>query len=302
MVENGKAPAILTRDFRTGRKMKQSYFLHALTILAATAIVGCGGSSSVGTSQTGNVNYSGTTTVSTTSSLSATVPATGGATINTNYGTAIIPSGATAAGTVIPAGTNLAITPSGFGFNGNFSGGGQVIVNGVNPSGVIVGSNGLTLSNIALPVSNGANGTPNGTAYTIQLPAGTLNTNAPSIKTSGFKPQVLTVQSIIFSGKFYVQIINGSADVVSPVPTNLVGSLPNNGQNAAGSSITATFGPGNAGRSATLFIDYGNGFTLSQTKTISSGETATFSDFAQDTSNVPSTGVNTVSFTIGDLP
>ena len=85
------------------------------------------------------------------------------------------------------------------------------------------------------------------------------------------------------------------------MPIAVVGRIPGNGENAVGSVVTATFGPYNNGRSATLTVDYGNGFSLHQSTTISNN-IAAFNNLQQDSSNVPATGVETVSFAIGDLP
>lgn len=65
--------------------------------------------------------------------------------------------------------------------------------------------------------------------------------------------------------------------------------------------MNTTYGSGNSGRSAKLFVDYGTGFQLNQLRPITSGLSAFFSDVIVDSQNVPATGVELVSFTIGPI-
>ncbi|AIE86154.1 hypothetical protein OP10G_2786 [Fimbriimonas ginsengisoli Gsoil 348] len=181
---------------------------------------------------------------------------------------------------ITPADT-LAIIPINTGFLGAVPAGSQLIVNGTANSGAFVNTNGLLAQSVGLPVTEA------GTDYTLEFPDADLNTN-----------RVLTVHHTIFSGKFYLQL--NPLRIISPVPVDLVGRIPNNGQNAAGSVVTALFGPGNNGRSARLFIDYGNGFALDKTVTIANNR-AVFANIQHDNSNVPVTGVETLAFIIGDL-
>lgn len=244
---------------------------------------GCGGSGSAKPSfPTGTLNFSGASTTEDTSTSAATVPATGGTTITTAGGlTAVIPSGVAPAGTTYPAGTEFAIIPMGVGFSGSVPSGSQLTINGVASSGALVGSNGLLVVNVALPV------TAEGIQYSITFPDATLSTT-----------KSLTVAEITFTGKFY--LLTNPVRIVSPVPTNMTGTLPNNGQNAAGSQVVTSFGSGNDGRSTQLKVDYGTGFLLNQNKTIASSR-ATFSDFFFDSQNVPNNGVRLVAFNVGNL-
>jgi len=255
-------------------------------IAALCAIVGmsgCGGSGSTSPSfPTGTLNFNGAATTADTSTATSTVPATGGTTITTTGGlTAVIPSGVAPAGTTYPAGTQFAIIPIGVGFPGAEPAGSQLSINGVANSGALVGTNGLLTVNVALPV------TAAGIDYSITFPNATLSTT-----------KVLTIAQITFSGKFYLLL--GPVRVVSPVPTNLSGRLPNNGQNAAGSQVTSLFGNGNNGRATHLKVDYGTGFLLNQAQTIASSK-ANFANFSFDGQNVPNNGVQLVAFEVGDL-
>jgi len=264
--------------------MKTNYYSRIAALAAIVAAVGCAGE---GTAHipSGTLNFTGAETITGTSTAPATVPATGGTTVTTDAGgSATIPSGAVPAGTTLPAGTVFGIVPSGTGFLGAISPGALVTVNGTANSGGTVNSNGLLGVNLALPVAPG----DAGTHYDLSLPAEVLNTS-----------RVLHVGQIIFSGNFYIRL--NPVRVVSPVPIDLRGQLPNDGENAFGSFISATWGPGNSGRTATLFIDYGNGFTLHQTQVINARGQAIFRNFVPDSSNIPATGVALVSFTIGNL-
>jgi len=283
--------------------MKQTPLIALALISASYVIVGCGGSNSVAPAPIGAVLYPVTTADGSTLTQSALVPDSGGVQVSTGDlatgGNAIIPSGAVPPGTTLGAGTQLAVIPRGFGFEGSFTSGSQVTVNNNANSGVTIGSGGLTTQNVALPVSNGTNGTPNGSFYSISFPGGSLNTISPGVKP--FSPKILTIQTTQFNGQYYVLLVNNKVQVISPVPTSVTGNIPNNGQNAAGSKVICLFGPGNNGRSATLNIDYGNGFSLSQEKVIASNK-VTFSNLQLDSSNVPRTGIKLLEFTVGPLP
>lgn len=264
--------------------MKINYYSRIAALAAIVVGVGCAGN---GTAHipSGSLNFSGAETVAATSTADATVPATGGTTTTTSAGSAVIPSGSVPPGTVLPAGSPFAILPSGTGFIGSTGSGSQVSVNGVSDSGATIGPSDLLSVNVALPVSAGAAGS----LYDLSMPAANLNTS-----------RSLHVGSIVFSGRFYISSLT-PLKIISPVPKKLAGVLPNDGENASGSYIKATWGPGNSGRSATLFIDYGNGFTLHQTKTIDGSGNANFTNFVPDASNIPSTGIAVLSFTIGNL-
>lgn len=272
---------------RRGSKMKSNHYLRIAALAAVAASFGCGGN---GTAQlpTGVVHFAGNTTIAATNTTPVVVPATGGVQTTTSSGTAVIPSGSVPPGTPIPANANLAIIPAGTGFIGTPSAN-SMTVNGVSDSGATLGGGGTLTVNVALPVDPGLTGT----LYTLESPAEVLDTS-----------RSLHVQTIRFKGKFYVQ--TSPFQIISPVPTALRGSLPNDGENAMGSFIDATFGVGNTGRTARLDIDYGNGFTLHQTQTIATEVDglghAHFHNFVPDSSNVPQSGLALVSFTIGDLP
>lgn len=261
--------------------MKKSSSLGVAAFAAIFVMTGCGGN---GTTHlpSGRANYVGSATVATTTTESATVPATGGATVTTEAGTAVVPSGVAPAGTTYPSGTPMALIPINTGFRGSVPAGSQVTVNGVADSGGTVQTNGLLGVNLVLPVTEA------GTSYTLRYPASTLDTS-----------RVLNVQEMIFKGTFYLR--TSPVRVISPVPFDIVGSLPNNGENAFGSFMNVTWGAGNVGRKATLFIDYGNGFSIQQTQTIDANNYAAFKNLFIDPSKVPNTGVKTVSFTVGDL-
>jgi len=265
--------------------MKFNSLLLGFASLAILGGAGCAGSGAVKPSfATGNLNFSGAEQTTDTSTAPATVPATGGTTITTAGGvTAVIPSGSVPGGTTLPAGTIFVIIPAGVGFAGTTPAGGQLVINSVTNSGALVGLNGLLSVNVAIPVTPG----PDGTLYSISFPNASLSTS-----------RALTVQNIEFTGKFY--ILANPLRVVSPVPVGLEGSLPNNGQNAAGSNVLATFASGNNGRSANLFVDYGTGFKLNQTRSVASLQTR-FTNLRFDSQNVPQNGVRLVRFIVGDL-
>jgi len=278
--------------------------------VTALALSGCGGSASVTQpTASGKLGFAGSSTVTTTSSGSTTVPASGGTIVGTSDsgtgGTAVIPSGAVPPNTVLPAGTQLAVIPLGTGFPGTFAADGAMGVNGNLNSGVGVSGSGVTTVNAALPVTDGTNGTPDGTFYTLTFPGGDLSTTPRTKRSTApatgvATPEVLTIQNTVFTGQFYVRIVSGRPAVISPVPIYISGRIPNNGQNASGATVACQFGPGNIGRSATLTIDYGNGFQLRQTRTISNNSVG-FSDIQRDSSNVPVTGVQLLQFDIGPL-
>jgi hypothetical protein len=251
--------------------------------LAAAFLAGCGGSggSSAGPAS-GNLHFSGAETISATLTNSTVIPPTGGVVVATSAGSAVIPSGSVAGGTNLPDGTALAVIPQGFGFDGSFNLGASLSVNNVTNTGAGIGANGHLSQAVALPVPAGAAGIH----HSISFPHGNLDTRA------------LTVRKFTFSGKFYLR--TDPFRVIVPVPTNITGRIPNDGENAVGSDVTATFGAGNNGRSATLSIDYGTGFILSQTKTITNNQ-ARFVSFSGDTQPVPATGVSEVKLEVGDL-
>lgn len=278
-------------------KMKRS-----LALVSAAAIlltVGCGGGGSDSTPDaTGKVNFTGAETVTTAlpAGVTTTVPATGGsAPVTAADGSSIvIPSGVLPAGATVTSTTDLAVIPAGVGFAGTFASGTAItfgsvagdgtVTDGPDNSGAGVSSSGLLSVNVAVPILDPVGGSE----YEINFPEGDLDT------------RVLTVKRFKLRGKFYKR--NGK--VVSPIPTGFSGNLPNNGENAAGSNITATFGAGNNNRKATLYIQYtsnaNTSFKLTQVKTIAANK-VTFTDVFKDAAAVPSNGVFLVRLTLGNL-
>lgn len=286
-----------------GMKMKRSLaFVSAAAILLT---VGCGGGGSSDNTPTasGNANFTGSETGTGTTGKAVGVPSTGGVTTKLSDGTSVvIPSGVLPGGTSVSGTTDLAIIPAGVGFSGSFASGTAITIGQVSGTGVVsgevansgatVGTDGLLTVTAALPVTDPVNGTE----YELGFPEGDLDTRA------------LTVKRFRLRGRFYLRTISGKKTIISPIPTALSGKLPNNGENAVGSTMTATFGAGNEGRVATLRIQYTKGagsFILSDTKTISlvgGKPKVTFSDIAKDAKNVPATGVWEVRLTLGPLP
>ena len=264
------------------RKRFLGSFSAAAVVAAFGVMAGCAGTSSAPVEPL--IPIAGGLPAQTNGTTAAAIPAPGAGGTNTNIvvnGVAtpvVIPNGAGAA----PAGSNLGVLPLGSQpLTGAFTDNDPVGFNGAANSGVSVNAAGAIKNAVALPVDGGAAGT----SYTIDLPTGNLVGKG------------LTIKKVTFKGAFYVNF-GPPVSIVSPIPTNITGSLPNNGQNAAGSAVTCTWGAGNNGRTATLTVVYGNGFVLNKTKTILGG-TATFNDFNVDASNVPNGGVNEVKFEIG---
>jgi len=279
--------------------IKKRVFI-GLAALAALAVSGCGGSgnSKLPVLESGTLNFIGAPTGSATSTTSVTVPATGGTTVTLSDGsTAVVPSGSVPGGTTIPAGTKFAIIPKGIGFPGADLANSQMSVNGVAVSGALVGSDGLLDENVALPVSSA----PGGTHYTVAFLDATLNTSRD-----------LNIANVVFSGTFYVKLTGGTFEIISPVPTSVNGTLPNNGENASGTTVLNTYGDGNSGRTGALHVDYGTGFFINQSRTIAngthvlngstySGLLSLYADLVLDAQNVPPAGVKTVEFDVSDL-
>ncbi len=249
-------------------------------LLGAALLTGCSsGSSTTPTSGPSNSVTGKTTQSSATATSLVTVPQAGGTTqtltVSGQQITAVVPSGAAD----VSVGAPLAVVQRGSApLSGSYPPGASITVNGVANSGLTIDSTGAIAQNAALPVDPTV-----GTDYTLALPAGDLQTRA------------LTVQKTNFSGRYYVR--NGV--LVSPFPISITGKIPNNGENAAGSKVTATFGTGNNGRAAHLTIDYGNGFVLDQTQIIASNQ-VTFQNFSPDASNVPAGGVASLTFAVGN--
>lgn len=249
-----------------------------LTILAALAVVaaGCGGGGSNPVpSANGGVNFSGAETVPTTASSDAVIPATGGVVVSSGEGDVVVPSGS---GATVTAGSDLATLPAGVGLLGSFAAGSTLTVNGVTNSGLSLGTDGLSDQASGFPVADG------GTNYTLAFPAGTLDTT-----------RALTVGSFVLTGRWYVR-----PTLSIPVPISLSGTIPQNGQNAVGADVVATFLPGCNNRSATLTVTYGNGFVLQQTRTIAANQVR-FTNFTTDSVSIPAGGVQEVRLSVGPL-
>lgn len=220
-----------------------------------------------------------------------TIPAGGSATIPSLIAT--LPDGQTTTLTdvvapslsdddvTLDAGTIMLVIPKGTKsiVKGTFPADAKVSINrhGTN---IGVNQNGVLAHDIVLPWD-----LVNGSGYTFSVPGGVITGRA------------LNVGAVEFSGIWYY---NGGA-VISPLPTHFEGTIPNNGENAAGSQVTVQFGAGNNGRPCTLRVVYGNGFMLQQTQTIQN-RSATFADLTTDTVNVPNEGVELVSFAVGPKP
>lgn len=257
--------------------------LSVLSAFAVLAVAGCGGGgNNPSPSANGAINYEGVPAASGFASESTPVPATGGATVSTGEGDVLIPSGAVAGGSTVSSETPLAIFPAGIGFPGTYAAGSTLRVNGVTNSGAATGTDGLTDTALAFPVST------EGTLYTLSFPAGALNTTRD-----------LNVGRFDLVGRWYIFFEPLSFSI--PVPTSIEGTLPQNGQNARGADVVATF-IGCNGRTATLRVVYGGGtgFVLQQTRTIEDGQVR-FTNLTEDSVPVPNSGVESVTLTVGDL-
>jgi len=146
-------------------------------------------------------------------------------------------------------------------------------------SGITLGALGNLVQSLGIPIAPG----PTGTRIVLSLPQGNVKTRD------------LTIGTQIIDGRTYVR----GANVISHVPLSVTGTIPNNGENAAGAQETCIWGAGNVGRAVTLDVVYGNGFSLHQSRSIDANNTAVFRDLTVDTSNVPAGGVQSVTLTVG---
>lgn len=262
-----------------------SYLGAVIALTGAVILTGCDSGSTGGGGAsgilTGSVNVQTGNTAA-----AATIPANGGAPATVNGVSGTIPSGFLPTGTTVPAGTPAAVIAQGSlpikeGFPvGSTLGVGSSVANVNFNSGVGLGPQGEVTGNVVVPVTN-----PAGTSVVIALPQGNVITRD------------LGIQSVIFSGDLVFQ----GGIIIIPVPLSINGVIPNNGENAVGSHVTCTWGPGNNGRSATLNVQYGNGFSLHQSRVITN-LTASFTDLTTDSSDVPAGGVQTVAFAVGPVP
>lgn len=262
----------------------------AIALIGVLSFVGC---SSGSTNQTALNRVAGSSTAVQGNLVANTVIPANGTNAQFNVGGAVaqafIPGGfvANANNTtpflIIKAGSQ----PFAAIFNGNGQLGvataralAQALANS-NAGGAVINSQGVLQTDVAIPLTGGAAGT----LFALALPINSVQTRA------------LDIASVTFEGKAYIT----GGNIISPVPTSIDGTIPNNGENAQGADVTTTFGTGNNGRTANLRIEYGNGFVLNQTQTITN-LSARFRNIQADAQNVPSNGVSLVAFTIGDLP
>lgn len=257
---------------------KSTRSLAAASILAL-GLVGCGGGGHVSVPPTNNPTpvavTGGVTPVAVTTTTDIPASDTPGLTTITLPGDATPSVVALATGDAIPAGTPLAIIPSGTAFIDGLNGGardpGDVRINGRLIRSHVV--NGKLTPAVAIPTGH----------YT-------LTVEGPFTITSN--GSTLTMQSAAF-------VFDCNGHQLS-LPTGIDGHIPANGSDNWTNTLTATFAaPYNTG-DASLTITHANG-TLNQTRTVvASGDTGScvFHDFQEDQqSHIPSQGVNTVTFT-----
>lgn len=159
-------------------------------------------------------------------------------------------------------------------------------------SAITVNPDGSIAVDIAIPLNqpDAAPGSRAATPVTLLLPQGNVNTT-----------RELTFQSFAVNGTTYVlRNGDGTVTIVSPFPTNIGGTIPQNGQNTAGSSIVATYGAGNAGRETSLVVQYDASNASNTGATIQSNLTATYNGRGKNT--VSSTGVQSITINVGPLP
>lgn len=122
----------------------------------------------------------------------------------------------------------------------------------------------------------------------LALPAGTFTLSGEGPFSVQNGAAILTMQTVSF--------VFSSDGVQTSLPTALQGTVPANGSNNATNSVTTSFSSNYQSGTARLTITHTNG-TLDQTVNLSSGS-ATFHDFnADQQSQIPVSGVNTVTFT-----
>jgi len=274
-----------------------SYACAATLCLGLAVITGCGGG---GESAVPPASGKLTGTITQGSGTSSNVapiaiPASGGTPVTVTVGgvpvTVTIPS-STITDTV-PVGAVIAVLNSGGVLAaGDYGAGATIGIGGdlasalaslsAKTSGITLSNLGGLIQNLGIPIDPG----PAGTRVVLSLPQGNVKTRD------------LTIGTQVIDGKTYIK----GGNVISHVPLSITGTIPNNGENAAGAKETAIWGAGNAGRSATLDVVYGNGFTLHQARVIDAANTVVFQDITTDTSNVPAGGVQSVTLTVGPLP
>jgi len=271
-----------------------SYACAATLCLGLAVITGCGGG---GESAVPPASGKLTGTITQGSGTSSNVapiaiPASGGtpvtATVNGVPVTATVPSSTIA--TTVPVGAVLSVLNAGsvitagdYGVLSTVGIGGDLASSlaslATKTSGITLSNLGALIQHLGIPIDPG----PGGTRVVLSLPQGNVKTRD------------LTIGTQVLDGKTYIK----GGNVISHVPLSITGTIPNNGENAAGSQETCIWGAGNTGRLATLDVVYGNGFSLHQSRNIDANNTAVFRDLTVDTSNVPAGGVESVTLTVG---
>jgi len=265
-----------------------SYACAATLCVGLAVVTGCGGGGEGTVSASGKLT--GTTTQATAASSNVApvaIPASGGtpvtATVNGVPVTVTVPSSTIT--TTVPVGAVLSVLNAGsviaagdYGVLSTVGIGGDLTsslasLNAKN-SGINLNNLGALIQNLGIPIDPG----PAGTRVVLTLPQGNVKTRD------------LTIGSQVIDGATYIK----GGKVISHIPLSINGTIPNNGENAAGSQETCIWGAGNTGRLATLDVVYGNGFSLHQSRNIDANNTAVFRDLTVDTSNVPAGGVESV--------
>jgi len=270
-----------------------SYACAATLCVGLAVVTGCGGGGEGTISASGKLSGNTTQANGTSSNVAPiAIPASGGipvtATVNGVAVTVTVPSSAVTA--TVPANAVLSVLQAGSVLAaGDYAPGGTVGIGddlasslaslSAKTSGITLSNLGALIQNLGIPIDPG----PTGTRVVLTLPQGNVKTRD------------LTIGTQIIDGRTYVR----GANVISHVPVSVTGTIPNNGENAAGAQETCIWGAGNVGRAVTLDVVYGNGFSLHQSRSIDANNTAVFRDLTVDTSNVPAGGVQSVTLTVG---
>jgi len=270
-----------------------SYACAATLCLGLAVVTGCGGGGEGGIGASGKLT--GNTTQSSgasTNTVAIPVPAAGGTEVKVLVGgkevAVIVPSSTITDN--IPPGAVISVIETGSALiQGDFGDGAALGIGGDldsagaslagKTSGITLSALGNLVQSLGIPIAPG----PTGTRIVLSLPQGNVKT------------RTLTIGKTSIDGNSYIR----GGKTISHVPTKLEGNIPNNGENAAGAKETVTWGEGNVGRLATLDIVYGNGFSLHQSRSIKTDNTATFENLTVDSQNVPDGGVESVLLTVG---
>lgn len=160
-------------------------------------------------------------------------------------------------------------------------------------SGITVNADGSIAVNIAIPLNEpaAAAGSRAATPVVLLLPQGNVKTRD------------LTFQNFVVNGATYVvRNADGSTSIISPFPSNITGTIPQNGENTDGANIVATYGTGNTGRQTSLDLVYDSSHSSSTGAPIVSAAalTATYKGFGTNT--IPANGVTSITINVGPLP